>query len=102
MKKKHASNLSPYPLELIPFQPLDGSDTWYGQLHKPITAHPFKEAGINGFNPIQPFKISANFLTTAKFLEFHWSSLSELNDVLFPFHWLSEEECIIIFWVIQS
>jgi hypothetical protein len=30
-EKKHASNLSPYPLELIPFQPLDGSNTWYGQ-----------------------------------------------------------------------
>jgi hypothetical protein len=45
-EKKHASDLSPYPLELIPFQPLDGLDNRYGQLHKPITAHPFKEAGI--------------------------------------------------------
>jgi hypothetical protein len=26
-EKKHASNLSPYPLELIPFQPLDNSNT---------------------------------------------------------------------------
>ncbi len=26
-EKKHASDLFPYPLELIPFQPLDGSDT---------------------------------------------------------------------------
>jgi hypothetical protein len=50
-ENKHASDLSPYPIELIPFQPLDGPDTWYGQLHKPITAHPFKDAGINGFNP---------------------------------------------------
>ena len=29
-EKKHASDLSPYLLELIPFQPLDGSDTRYG------------------------------------------------------------------------
>jgi hypothetical protein len=48
-EKKHASDLSPYPLELIPFQPLDGSDTRYGQLHKPITDHPFKEAGNKWF-----------------------------------------------------
>jgi hypothetical protein len=91
-EKKHASDLSPYPLELIPFQPLDGSNTRYGQLHKPIMAHPFKEAGINGFDPIKPFKISANFLTTDQVSDFHWPSLLELNDDLFPFPWSSEEE----------
>ncbi len=91
-EKKHASDLSPYPLELIPFQPLDGSDTRYGQLHKPITDHPFKEAGINGFDPIQPFRISTNFLTTDQLSQFYWPSLSELNDDLSPFPWSSEEE----------
>jgi hypothetical protein len=91
-EKKHASDLSPYPLELIPFQPLDSSDTWYGQLHKPIMAHPFKEAGITGFDLIKPFKISANFLRTDQVLDIHWPSLLELNDDLLPFHWLSEEE----------
>ena len=91
-EKKHASDLSPYPLELIPFQPLDGSDTRYGQLHKPITAHPFKEAGINGFDPIKPFKVSTNFLTTDQLSQFHWPSLSELNEDLSPFPWSSEEE----------
>ncbi len=80
-EKKHASNLSPYPLELIPFQQLDGSKIWYGQLHKSITAPPFKEAGINGFGLIQPFKISANFLTADQVSEFHWPSLLELNEV---------------------
>jgi hypothetical protein len=45
-EKKHASHLSPYPAELIPFEPLDGADIWYGQLYKPISAQPFKEAGI--------------------------------------------------------
>ncbi len=52
--KKHAVDLSPYPPELIPFQPMDGADTQYGQLYKPITAHPFKEAGLKGFTPHQP------------------------------------------------
>ncbi len=31
-EKKHASDLSLYPIELIPLQPLDGLDTRYGQL----------------------------------------------------------------------
>jgi hypothetical protein len=70
-EKKHASDLSPYPLELIPFQQLDGSETRYRQLHKPITAHPFREAGINGFDPIKPFKVSTNFLTTDQLSQFH-------------------------------
>ena len=55
-QKKHASDLSPYPAELIPFQPVNGANTWYEQLYKPISAHPFKEAGIKGFASIQPFK----------------------------------------------
>ena len=55
-EKKHASDLSPYPTELIPFQPVDGADTRYGQIYKPISAHPFKEAGIIGFNPISRSK----------------------------------------------
>jgi hypothetical protein len=50
-EKKHASGLSPYPAKLIPFQPVDGADTRYGQLYKPIAAHPFKDAGIKGFFP---------------------------------------------------
>jgi hypothetical protein len=25
--KKHASDLTPYPLELVPFKPVDGADT---------------------------------------------------------------------------
>jgi hypothetical protein len=91
-EKKHASSLSPYPIELFPFQPLDGLDTWYGQLHKPITAHPFKDAGINGFNPAFPYNVSAQFLTTDHASDSHWLSLSELNDEVFPYPWLSEEE----------
>jgi hypothetical protein len=71
---------------------MDDSDTQYGHLLKPITALPFKVAGINGFDPIKPFKISTNFLTTDQLSQFHWPSLSELNDDLSPFPWSSEEE----------
>ena len=70
-EKKHASDLSPYPTELIPFQPVDGADTRYGQIYKPISAHPFKEAGIKGFAPIQPFKVAKDVLA-------RWVSLAQL------------------------
>jgi hypothetical protein len=92
IEKKHASDLSPYPAELIPFEPVDGADTRYGQLHKPISAQPFKEAGIKGFLPIQPFKIATNFAITDCCAAFHWPSLSELNDQFAPFPWASDDE----------
>ena len=49
------------------------------------------------FKPISPFKITANYLTTDSALAFHWPSLSELNDDIAPFPWLSEEECCLYF-----
>jgi hypothetical protein len=84
-EKKYASNLSPYPVELIPFQPVDGADTRYGQLYKPISAHPFKEAGIKGFTPTQPYKVTSNLAITTRCAAFHWPSLSKLNDKFAPF-----------------
>jgi hypothetical protein len=90
--KKHASNLSPYPLELIPFQPVKGSGTCCGQLHKPIKANPFKEAGIDGFKPFSPFKVTAQYLTTVTALAFHWPSLSELNNEMPELKLMSEDK----------
>jgi hypothetical protein len=84
-EKKHASDLSPYPVELIPFLPVNGADNRYGQLYKPIALHPFKEAGIKGFTPPQPFKVPTNLATTGRCAEFHWPSLSELNNKIAPF-----------------
>jgi hypothetical protein len=69
-EKKHASNLSPYPPELVPFQPVDGADTRYGQLYKPISAHPFKEARIKGFSLIQPYKVATHLAITDQCLAF--------------------------------
>jgi hypothetical protein len=73
---------------LISFQPVDGADTWYGQIYKPISAHPFKEAGIKGFTPTQPFKVAKDILSqTNRCAAFHWPSLSGLNDDIAPFPW---------------
>jgi hypothetical protein len=87
--KKHALDMSSYPLELVPFEPINGPDNRYGQLHKPINANPYKEAGMRGFIPPMPFKETSQFLTTD---QFHGPSLSKVNDDLFPLHWSSEEE----------
>jgi hypothetical protein len=45
-EKKHASMLSPYPLELVPFEPIDGPDSRFGQINKPISKSPFIDSGI--------------------------------------------------------
>ncbi len=75
-QKKHAADLAPYPPELILFEPVDGADTRYGQLYKPLGEHPFKEAGIKGFIPLTPFQVPANFLDVGDFKEFRWPSLA--------------------------
>jgi hypothetical protein len=73
--KKHTSDLSLYPFELIPFQPLDGADTRYGQLYKPIGLLPFKEAGLKGFQPSSPFKVPSHLLQAGHLNKFHWPTL---------------------------
>jgi hypothetical protein len=82
-EKKHASNLSPYPAELIPFQPLDGANNQYGQLNRKFKEHPYKEAGSKGFTPPTPFSIPTQFLRTSNVLLFKWPTLAELNNELF-------------------
>jgi hypothetical protein len=81
-EKKHASDLSPYPVELIPFQPLDGADNQFGQLYQQFKEHPYKEAGIKGFAPPTPFVIPMQFLQSHTDLSFRWPTLAELNDEL--------------------
>jgi hypothetical protein len=91
--KKHATNLLPYPPELIPFQPVDGADTQYSQLYKPITTHPFKEAGLKGFTPHQSYQLAPSHLAQMQpGSDFHWPSLSELNEEITPFPWLNDNE----------
>ena len=91
-EEKHASDLTPYPSELIPFEPVDGADTRYGQLYRPIDANPFKEAGLKGFEHPAPFRVSQNFLDVGDFKDFPRPTLSELNDIIDPNPWRNEEE----------
>jgi hypothetical protein len=91
-EKKHASNLSPYPPELIPFQPVDGPDKQYSQLYKPIGKSPYKEAGIKGFEPPQPFTIVEHFAHCGDFHNFHFPTLFELNNKFKPFPWWNNDK----------
>jgi hypothetical protein len=91
-EKKHASDLTPYPSELITFEPVDGADTRYGQLYKPIGAHPFKEAGLKGFSPPAPFQVAVRYLNIGNYKDFHWPTLVELNDKFDPYLWRNEDE----------
>jgi hypothetical protein len=83
-EKKHTSDLSPYPVELIPFQPLDGADNQYGQLYQKFKGHPYGEVGIKWFMPPTPFAIPIQFLQTNADLSFQWPTLAKLNDELHP------------------
>jgi hypothetical protein len=90
--KKHAADLSPYPPELLPFEPLDSADSQYGQLYKPIGGSPYKEAGLEGFMPPRPFQITSHYITKGDFRDFHFPTLAELNDEIFPFPWTDDKE----------
>jgi hypothetical protein len=79
-------------VELIAFEPLDGADNQYGQIHRKISDHPYKEASIKGFTPPNPFRVSTNFVTTSDALAFRWPTLAELNDELCPYPCSHNEE----------
>ena len=53
---------------------------------------PYKEAGIDGFNPPQPFAIASHFARRGDYKDFHWPTLAELNDELWPFPWVDDDE----------
>jgi hypothetical protein len=89
--KKHAADHTPYPQELIPFAPTDGANTHFGQLHKPMDKHLFKEAGIKGFTPPSPFQVPTGYLDVGVG-DFHWPTLAELNNKWDPFPWWDDKE----------
>ncbi len=91
-EKQHTSDLYPYPSELLPLQPLDGADNQFGQINQKIIDDLFIQAGIKGFQPPSPFRVSANFLSTDTGECFRWPTLAELNEDFFPYPWSPDEE----------
>jgi hypothetical protein len=88
--KKYTVDLLPYPL--VPFKPIHTANNHYSQLYWPIGKSPYKEAGIKGFPPPQPFCIASHFLAKGEFHDFHFLTLIELNEEVDPFPWINEEE----------
>jgi hypothetical protein len=83
-ERKHTPDLSPYPVELIPFQPLDSANNQFSQLYRKFKEHPYKEAGNKGFMPLTPFAVQSQFLQSHANLLFRWPTLVELNGELKP------------------
>jgi hypothetical protein len=92
--EKHATDLLPYPPELLPFKPLDSADSRYGQLYKPIGKSLYKEAGIKGFTPPCPFQIASTITTKGNYRDFHFPTLAELNEEICPFLWTDDNKRI--------
>ena len=58
--KRHAAHLTPVPPEMQAFLPVDGGDSRYGQIYKPISGKAYKDAGIKGFVPPLPSNCRRN------------------------------------------
>jgi hypothetical protein len=83
--KKHASDLSPCPRDLVPFTPIHGADNTFGQINKQIQQKSYLDAGIDGFPPANPFKVHVTFAQASGISNPNlepFPSLSELDDEL--------------------
>ena len=91
--KCHAAHLSPYPDQLLPFLPVDGPDNQFGQIHTPIQKDPYKNAGLKGFRPAQPFKLPVANPDLPSDDEIKFPTLAELNEEYFL--WDEGEEDLV-------
>jgi hypothetical protein len=53
--KKHGSDLYLSPENLIPFAPIESSDQLFADLNKEMSKQPYKLAGLEGYQPAQPW-----------------------------------------------
>jgi hypothetical protein len=54
--KKHGLDLYLSPERLIPYPPTHSSDQLFADTNKSMGQHPYKLAGLDGYNPAQPWK----------------------------------------------
>jgi hypothetical protein len=54
--KKHGSDLYLSPKKLIPHSPTHSSDQLFADTNKAMDSQPYKLAGLDGYNPAQPWK----------------------------------------------
>lgn len=100
LNKKHSSDLTPCPRNLVPFPPVHGADNSYGQIHKQISKHSYLDAGVDEILPAHPLKVPVAFASLSKSTSEHqfehFPSLSELNDELgfWPHNSISSDDDI--------
>ena len=83
-EKRHSAHMSPFPAQLIPFEPVDSVDNRFGQIHVPIGKDPYSSACIQGFQPYQPFQVAeGTAVLSVTLVDTTFPSLAELNDELF-------------------
>lgn len=87
--KRHAAHLSPFPPNLIPYEPINTTDHKYGTLYEEMVADPYKRASIKGFEPFEPFQDLAepfNLLVDSHCDSdpIHFPTLAELNAEFYP------------------
>jgi hypothetical protein len=70
-------------LEIIPLCPVDSTDNEFRQLNETILDSPYVQAGINGFQPPQPFHVSEHYIPTNEDTSFNWPMLTEMNTEFF-------------------
>ena len=74
--------------------PVDGPDNRFGQIHTPIKKNPYKNAGLKGYTPAQPYKAApANPAIPAED-DIRFPTLAELNSECFQ--WDEGEEDLIL------
>ena len=74
--KRYAAHLSLFPLELVTFEPVDGTDKRFGKCYTPIQADPYSDSVIKGFIPPQSFKESQ--------LDPALTGLTSSSNIIFP------------------
>ena len=84
--KPHASHLSPYTKELLPFFPIDGVDNRYGQIYTTIKSDPYMNTGIKGFQPSQPFKTFVHAATNDVGSDVIFPTMARMNAELFEWN----------------
>ena len=82
--KSHATHISPFSIQHLPFELIDGPDNQYGQMHAMLRKDPYIEASIEGFQPYQPY---VELPTPKAFIVipegYTFPSLVEPNDEMF-------------------
>ena len=77
--KRHPAHLSPHPDKLLPYLSVSSPDNQYGQINPPINKYPYKNAGIKGFQPQQPYVASSYPVIPSTSKDITFQSLSKLN-----------------------